>query len=391
MPDSDAHGRADVGLIHQPVHLPRNYPSAQQLLTWSDNNRSRIGPDSNDIHRACISARKAAPLPNRVAGVTFVRSYDGAVGRHDRPGTERWRGNPELPLEDSRVITVGHEADFLALRLLGNDSQSEHVRRRANFGLRRLAYRKQHSRENRAIDSPEKIGLVLVVVAAAIEHTIVHASVVAGCQPLGVYRIGLAQQIPELREGVAAHAWYGSAPAGVLLREILDDVVIELRLEVEHVVRNPKVLANASRVIHRVEGAARSIRYFVALAEQLHRRAYHVVAGTYEQCGGDGRIHASRHRNKHALLHRSACGAELPRLLNESRKDFRDAGNGVVGRQSAEAHSNRGASELGSDSHCHEHVRRADASARASRPARCSDTLEVERHEERLAVGAWYG
>ena len=69
-------------------------------------------------------------------------------------------------------------------------------------------------------------------------------------------------------------------------------------LQVQHVVRNAELLADAARVVDRVERAAGPVRKVVAVAEELHRRADDVVALLDEQRGGDGRIDAARHRDE---------------------------------------------------------------------------------------------
>src|SRR4029077_18553251 len=51
---------------------------------------------------------------------------------------------------------------------------------------------------------------------------------------------------------------------------------------------------------------ARTIGDAVAVAEQLHRGADHVVALLDEQRGGDGAVHAARHRDEHSHRWRTA-------------------------------------------------------------------------------------
>src|SRR5207245_9355917 len=54
----------------------------------------------------------------------------------------------------------------------------------------------------------------------------------------------------------------------------------------------------------RIEGAARTVGDGVAVAEQLHGGADHVVTLLDEERGGDGRIHSARHGDENALAHR---------------------------------------------------------------------------------------
>jgi len=60
----------------------------------------------------------------------------------------------------------------------------------------------------------------------------------------------LAQQVSELRESIAPHARNRRPPPRVLIHEIINDIMAERALHVQHVVRNPQLLAHAPRVVH---------------------------------------------------------------------------------------------------------------------------------------------
>ena len=172
------------------------------------------------------------------------------------------------------------------------------------------------------------------------------ARVVPGRDPPRVDRVGLHEQVAELRERVAAHARNRRASVRVLVHEIVDDVATERALEIEHVVRNAERLTDAPRVVHRVERAARAIGQIVVVAEELHRRADDVVALLDEHRRGDGRIDAAGHGDQHALLHRARSarphgGRSSARLVHERRKHLGDAVDARVGREAADAHANR--------------------------------------------------
>src|SRR4051812_22010570 len=98
--------------------------------------------------------------------------------------------------------------------------------------------------------------------------------------------IRLLQKISELGEGVAAHARNRGATASVLVDEVVDDIVPKTRFEVEHVMRNSELLADASRIVHGIERTARPVRHVFAVTKELHRRADYVVALLDEQARG---------------------------------------------------------------------------------------------------------
>src|SRR5687768_6288683 len=113
-----------------------------------------------------------------------------------------------------------------------------------------------------------------------------HPRVVAGGHPLRVDCVGLLQEIAELREGVAANARDRRAAACILVHEIVDYVVPEAALEVEHIVRNAQLFAHAPGVIDGLERAAWTIGYVLSVTEQLHRRPDHIVSLLNEHAGG---------------------------------------------------------------------------------------------------------
>ena len=88
----------------------------------------------------------------------------------------------------------------------------------------------------------------------------------------------LLQKIAEFCEGIAANAGNRRAPPRVFVDEVIDDVMAEAALEIEDVVRNPKLLADSPGVVHGIERAARAVGDVLAVTEKLHRGADDVVA-----------------------------------------------------------------------------------------------------------------
>ena len=96
------------------------------------------------------------------------------------------------------------------------------------------------------------------------------------------------------------------------------------------------------------------------LVVQLHRDADHVVAGFGQKAGGDGRIHASRHRHHHAhglahRLQRLADPAQLRDQFGYARDDKVDL---AIGGARTEAESDGIPRARVRQSHPTQHVRR---------------------------------
>ena len=219
----------------------------------------------------------------------------------DHAAVIRARLGAAQPCDHARVVAVGDEADVLALALLGDELEPQLVRDRPRLRLRLRADREQHARQHAPVDPPQEVRLVFRRIEPPMQGTVDHARVVSRRDPSCIHRVGAAHEVAELRERVAAHARDRRAAARVLVDEILHDVVPERALEVEDVVRDAELLADAARVVHAVERAAGTVGHVIAVAEQLHRCADDVVALAHEQRRGDGRVHAATHGDQHSL------------------------------------------------------------------------------------------
>ncbi len=241
------------------------------------------------------------------------------------------------------------------------------------------------------------------------QHAVDDARVVPGRDPSRVDRVGLHDEVAELRERVAANAGNRRASARILADEIVHHVAAESALEIQHVVRNAERVADAPRVVHRIERAARAIGEVAVVAEELHRRADDVVALLDEERGGDRRVDSAGHRDENALsgrwtgrpvdrwtgttngAHRrqSAAAADTPRALATTAGKISDT-RSIAASFESDPRLMRiaGVSEIRGNADRLEHVRRVDAPALARRSGGAGDAAEVQRHEHRLAVRA---
>ena len=295
-----AHGRSAV---HQPVHLASYHAAAQQLIARADHDLACLGPDGDHEHRLAVPAWQTAALADREAGVAIVAAHHATVGGDEVAWRKGGRIGAEVARDDLRVIAVGNEADVLALRLLRHDAESQLARELARLFLGELADGEEHPPYDGAVYSPEEVALVLRAVAPAMQLAIHRARVMPSGDVPRVERVGLAQEVAELREGIAAHARDRRATGGVLAHEIADDVAAECALEVEHVVRNADARAHAARVIYGVERAAGTIGDIVAVAEELHRSADDVVPLPREHGCRHGGVDPSGHRYQNPFAH----------------------------------------------------------------------------------------
>src|SRR2546423_177162 len=111
MPDLHLELRARSRRIDEPVHLACHDTSAEQLRTWADHDRARLGADLHDEHRLVEAARQAAPLTHREPRVAIVLAHDGAVASHERSARQRWCVRAQLTGDHLSVIAIWDEAD----------------------------------------------------------------------------------------------------------------------------------------------------------------------------------------------------------------------------------------------------------------------------------------
>src|SRR2546426_12618416 len=108
------------------------------------------------------------------------------------------------------------------------------------------------------------------------------------CNPLRVDSVRLFEEVTKLRKGVAAHARNWRATARIFADEVVDHIVSESALEIQHVVRDPELLADPSSVVYGVQRAAGPVGDILAVAEKFHGRANDIVALLDQERGGDG-------------------------------------------------------------------------------------------------------
>ena len=218
------------------------------------------------------------------------------VARLDRLG-------PEL-LHHRGVVAVGHEADVLAVGLVG-DRQVEALGERAGLALGQGAERKAQEVELVPGRAEQEIALVARRIGAAMQlgarlaHHPLH--VVAGGQRLGAELARRPQQVAELHRAVAGDAGHRRLAARIGIGKGVHHLGAEAAFIVEHVVRDGEPLGHLAGVGDILAGAAGAgLPGRDALVVELQGDAHHVVALLLQERRRDRRIDAARHRDHHA-------------------------------------------------------------------------------------------
>ena len=197
-------------------------------------------------------------------------------------------------------MAVRHEADVLAVRLVGGD-ETDLAGDLAHAALRQGPKRKPDHGELSRRHSVEKIALVARRVGApeqpatATRQLPGHA-IVAGGQRVGTEIARRLQQVAEFHGIVARGTGDGRLPGGVARGERLDDRSAETRLVIEHVMGNAERRGDGARIADVAPGAAGPLASRrTAIVVELERHADHVVALSLQDRGDDAGIDAARH------------------------------------------------------------------------------------------------
>lgn len=148
--------------------------------------------------------------------------------------------------DDLGIIAVGHEADVLAVRLVG-DGQAEFGCKLTHLRLGHAAKRKADEIELVLRGGEQEIALVTVKIGRAEKRALVAllggADIVAGCQCIGAKILRGLQEIGELDRLVAGDAGDRGFAGDVAVGETVHDLFLEPAFIIQHVVGMPMVSA----------------------------------------------------------------------------------------------------------------------------------------------------
>jgi hypothetical protein len=113
-------GRLSKGRVAQPVDLAHRAPAGRERLLRADDDAAGVGVELHHVERVGKPADpEAAALADRVVDHAPVLAEDIAVHVHDLAGIRR--AGAQL-LDHGGIIAVRHEADVLAVGLVGHGS-----------------------------------------------------------------------------------------------------------------------------------------------------------------------------------------------------------------------------------------------------------------------------
>src|ERR1700676_2059394 len=131
-----------------------------------------------------------------------------------------------------------------------------------------------------------------------------NSRIVAGGYNFGTDTGRHVEKLIELDEVVAERAGDGRAPGEILVNEWFNHLLFETLLEVDDVVRDPKMLSDIACVVDVVERAAAPGRpalgrqfWKTPLVPELHREPNNTLAAAMQQACSHGAVHSAGHGN----------------------------------------------------------------------------------------------
>ena len=262
-----------------------------------------VGFDAHHIEHALSVAdagaaanTEAAALTDRVVDDALMAAQHRAGEIDNIAGLARFRAQA---LDNTGVIAVRHEADVLAVGLVGGD-QFIAARQIAHLILRQIAQRKAQKIHLFAGRGEQEIALVAGRIGGAMQlrtrAAIDAANVVPGRQHIGVDLARGRHQIAELHSLVTRHARDRRFPANIGIGEAVDDVGAEPGLIVEHVMGNVQPVGDPAGIVDILAGTAGlGFTDRRAVIVELQRDTDDIVALVIQQRSRHRTIDAARH------------------------------------------------------------------------------------------------
>ena len=218
----------------------------------------------------------------------------------------RFIGTATVTLQKAQVIAVGHEADILAIVLLGVD-EALCLGDFAHMALLYAAQRQKRMRQLVLRHGIQHVALVFFRIESAAKCPaavpLLDSRVVPRSNMIAPEFFGALQQPAEFHAPIALDARVGRMARFVFLDERPHNLVFEFSGIIEHIMRNSQAKRHITRIFNIIEAATcmpRRINVFVVI--ELHGGADAFVALALQQIRRHARIDAAAHRNQHAPL-----------------------------------------------------------------------------------------
>ena len=198
------------------------------------------------------------------------------------------------------IITVRHEADILAVRLIGV-MEAELTRKLARMRFCHASERKQRMPQFVLRHRIEHVALVFRQVNRLFQQEsavfLLYAGIVTRNCIFAAQLFRAAKQAVKFQIPVAVYAGVRGRAALISLDESAHDPLLEIRCEIEHIIRHTEPVSYAARILGILKRTAALFAAYprVLVIEELHRYADAVKSALRREIGGNGQVHSSAH------------------------------------------------------------------------------------------------
>ena len=219
------------------------------------------------------------------------------------------------PLDDVGIMSGRHEADVLAVLLVGN-RQAKTPCQITRLRFSAVTERKAQQIELRSRRGEQEIALIAFCFTRAIQRAAAtrqrpRRNVVARRQNLGSELARGLQQVAEFDRLVAFDARHRRLAGDVTLGETVDHRFLEATFVIENVVRNTDARGDRAGIMNIAAGATGAFAVGRrAVVVELERDADDVIAGVCQKRRGHRGIDPPRHRDDDARVGRPSSDIE---------------------------------------------------------------------------------
>ena len=285
-----------------PVHLVGIDDAVKQVFLRAHRDGVGLHILGADIHRRTHGKAKALALADGIPHRAIVSAYLFAVLVQKIACRVVLAGEV---LHEAGVVAVRHKADILAVVLAGVDKMLL-FRDLTHFGLVQPPQRQAHMGQLLLGQVIEHIALILTLVQPLFQQpaagglVLLHPGVVARdhiVQPVG---LGPAEQVVELHILVAVDAGIGRAAGLVDPDELVDDLLLKIGGEVQHLVGDVHRIGHLGGVLDVPLGAAgvQPLGVHGLVAGEAHGDAGAVEAVPLHEPCRHRAIHTAAHGDK---------------------------------------------------------------------------------------------
>ena len=202
--------------------------------------------------------------------------------------------------EEGLVVLARHEADLLAVLLVGN-LQSKLAGDAADLLLGQGSEREEGAGKLTSAQAEEEVGLVFLGIKALAQdgsafRQVLHDRIMARRDVSGTERGRLVPEIAEFQLLVAHDAGVGGPARLVLLGEVIDHEALEGHGLVDHIVGDSQRVSHAAGIGDRLGTAAFILgTAHAVLRPEFHGDTDHFPTLFLQEPGGHARVNAAAH------------------------------------------------------------------------------------------------